>query len=605
MKPFLPVAFVFILTFQHVQGQSLALGKWQTHFSPLSGKNIIEANGKIYYSTHNGFFSIDQETSEVKSWSKSDGFNDIGISSLAFNQENSLLLVGYRSGLLDFVYLNNESLPDQIEAWTVLNQTPGITTSRAINKIVFRDQLAYLCTDFGIVKLDIELRQVDETYRYIGPQGAQFSVRDIAFTSDSIYAITSAGLLAASLLPEVNRQYFANWKTIVTPGQPVSIAFSDNKLYGGFSKKGFFQRNNNTWTEVFNSQSDYFDIYNSETGLLVAETDRLRLVGPDNKTSSVTSPAFQMLSSAIQTVPGKYWVADRKRGTLTNQGNDFQSIKFPNSDTTISLRPDSIVTDLQGLTWAKIPDYLGGGISVKNESGQQRILSSNVGGGSLPSNSINSLAIDTDGYIWFASDRGAGYFNAADVLDGSRIDAILPIYGQRRLFSNEKCTAIAVEPGNRKWLATRTGLYLFSGDGTELLEKFDTNNSPLPSNDIQALKMEAETGLLFIDTPNGMVSYQTGSSAPAEKLDNVTIFPNPVRPNYSGIIGFKGLKDQSTVKIATLSGRLIFETKSQGGTASWNLLDYTGKRVRGGIYLVFIVSGDRTEKLAGKLAVID
>jgi hypothetical protein len=605
MKPFLPLAFVFILAFQHVQGQSLALGKWQTHFSPLSGKNIIEANGKIYYSTHNGFFSIDQQTSDVKSWSKSDGFNDIGISSLAFNKENSLLLVGYRSGLLDFVYLNNESLPDQIEAWTVLNQTPGSTTSRAINKIVFRDEIAYLSTDFGIVKLDTELRQVDETYRYIGPQGAQVSVRDIAFTSDSIYAITSAGLLAASLLPEVNRQYFANWKTIVTPGQPVSIAFSDNKLYGGFSKKGFFQRNNNIWTEVVNSQSDYFNIYNSETGLLVAETDRLRLVGPDNKTSSVTSPAFQMLSSAIQTVPGRYWVVDRKRGALTNQGADFQSIKFPNSDTTISPRPDSIVTDLQGLTWAKIPDYLGGGISVKNESGQQRILSSNVGGGSLPSNSINSLAIDTDGYIWFASDRGAGYFNAADVLDGSRIDAILPIYGQRRLFSNEKCTAIAVEPGNRKWLATRTGLYLFSGDGTELLEKFDTNNSPLPSNDISALKMEAETGLLFIDTPNGMVSYQTGSSAPAEKLDNVTIFPNPVRPNYSGLIGFKGLKDQSTLKIATLSGRLIFETKSQGGTASWNLLDYTGKRARGGIYLVFIVSGDRTEKLAGKLAVID
>jgi hypothetical protein len=102
-----------------------------------------------------------------------------------------------------------------------------------------------------------------------------------------------------------------------------------------------------------------------------------------------------------------------------------------------------------------------------------------------------------------------------------------------------------------------------------------------------------------------MVSYRSNSTQPSESLSAVTIFPNPVRPGYGGEVGIKGLMNESVVKITELSGRLIYETTSQGGTASWNLNDYTGRRARGGIYMVFIVSGDGTEKLAGKLAVID
>ncbi|WP_225865688.1 PorZ beta-propeller-like domain-containing protein [Dyadobacter aurulentus] len=601
------MTIILLLTFAlpRAQTQSLALGKWQTHFSPLSGKNIVEANGKIYYTTYNGLFSIDTETKEIRSWSKSDGFSDIGISSLAFKKENGLLLVAYRSGLIDFVFLNDESSPERIEAWKILSETPGITTSKAVNKIVFREMLAYLCTDFGIVLLDTKLRQVEETYRYIGPAGAQVSVKDLAFSSDSIFAVTSSGLLTASLLPEVNRQYFANWTKIDAPGSPVSIAFFDSRFYGGFSRKGLFERNSSNWKEVFNSESDFFQTNHSENRLVITETKGIRIVEPGNRVNAVSDPAFQALSSAFQTEPGIFWIADKKKGIITNQDTDFHVVDFEESDTTIFPRPDSVVTDQAGLTWSKLPDYLGGGISVKNADGKQRTLSSITGGGSLPSNSINSLAVDSDGYVWFASDRGAGYFVSEGVLDGGRIDAILPVYGKRKLFNTEKCTAIAVEPGNRKWLATRTGLHLFSADGTELLEKFDTDNSPLPSNLISSLKMDAESGLLFIDTPNGMVSYQTSSSAPAENLSGITIFPNPVRPNYSGAVGIKGLKGESSVKITELSGRLVYETRSQGGTATWNLLDYTSKRAKGGIYMVFIVSGDRTEKLAGKLAVID
>jgi hypothetical protein len=146
---------------------------------------------------------------------------------------------------------------------------------------------------------------------------------------------------------------------------------------------------------------------------------------------------------------------------------------------------------------------------------------------------------------------------------------------------------------------------LFIADGTELISKFTAADSPLPNDHITALRFDPETGLLFADTPLGMVSYQTATSVSAENLTKMTIFPNPVRPGYSGNVGIKGLTNQATVKITDISGRLIYETRSEGGTASWNLNDYTGRRARGGIYLVLVVSADGTEKLAGKLAVIN
>ena len=207
--------------------------------------------------------------------------------------------------------------------------------------------------------------------------------------------------------------------------------------------------------------------------------------------------------------------------------------------------------------------------------------------------------------MWFASAKGVGYFIPDDVLDATRVDAILPIYGQRRLFNNEECTALAVEPGNRKWIGTRTGLYLFNADGTELIRKFTSADSPLPADIINALRFEAGTGLLFIDTPAGMVSYQSDAKAAAEHISRITIFPNPIRPGYSGNVGISGLTGQSTIKITDLSGRLVFETRSEGGLASWNLNDYTGRRARAGIYMVFVVSADGTEHQAGKLAIIN
>ncbi|MCE7069439.1 T9SS type A sorting domain-containing protein [Dyadobacter sp. CY327] len=586
-------------------GQNVALGQWETHFNYLSAKHIVQVNDHIFCASHNGLFSIHTADKQIKIWSKSDGLTSTGIASMAFDEEQNLLLLAYRDGHVDLVYLDESAQAEQIKPWPVFSQNPDLPENKDIKRIIIRENLAYLCTSFGIVVLDTKNQQVDETYRYIGPNGMQVSVSDIAFASDSLYAITPQGMIGTSMSPAVNRQYFANWKTITTPGKTVAVASNASQLYIGCAGKGLYVKEKGNWKSVLSSGSQAYFISASESGLTVTLDDKVVLLDPKNGVSTFTSPLFKSPKESVHTNSEKIWVADSKNGLLHNEGQAFESFTPLQADTTIVDKKDSVITDLNGLIWTRLPDYLGGGILVKNAQNHQRVLSTNVGNGSLPSSIINSLAMDLDGNIWFASDRGVGYFVSENILNAARVDAVLPIYGQRKLFANEKCTALAIEPGNRKWIGTRDGLYLFNADGTELVQKFTSADSPLSSASIRALEFDSETGNLFIDTPNGMVSYRSNATTSAENFSNVKIFPNPVHPGYGGTVGVTGLKNESIVKITELSGRLIYETRSQGGTATWNLNDYTGKRARGGIYMVLVVTPDGSETFAGKLAVID
>ena len=590
------------LVINTVQAQNAPLGTWQSHFSYRSAKHILKVRDKIFCSSYNGLFSINIRNNEVLNYSKANGLSEVGIACMAYDSTENLIIIAYRSGNLDLLYLDENQAPDQIINWSFLADATDLPANKQISKISFRDKKVYLSTNFGIILLDPKLREIEETYQYIGPGGLEVSVTDLTFSNDSIFAATSQGLLATSLSTNINKQYFANWKMVQTPYNAISVSYQNGSLYAGFSGNGIYRRTNNVWGLIYGSSSLNYSF--SEKDNLVTLSDRILVLNP-NKTDVYQNPIFNNLRESLR-INSYFWSADSKQGLLSNKDGTFRSYSPAEGDTTISPRPDSIVIDLNGLSWTRLPDYLGGGISVKNtQTNKQRILSTSVGGGGLPSSTIHSLAIDTDGYIWFASERGVGYFIPDDILSVSVVDAILPVYGQRKLFSSERSNAISVEPGNRKWIGTDNGLFLFTADGSELLKQFSADDSPLPSNKISTLNFEPATGLLFVDTPNGMVSYQSDASKPEENLSAITVFPNPVRPNYDGLLGIKGLMENSTVKFTDLAGRLVYETRSQGGTASWNLNDYTGKRVRGGIYLIIIVSSDRSEKTAGKLAVIN
>ena len=68
----------------------------------------------------------------------------------------------------------------------------------------------------------------------------------------------------------------------------------------------------------------------------------------------------------------------------------------------------------------------------------------------------------------------------------------------------------------------------------------------------------------------GLISYRTNATYEDPNYSNVNVFPNPVRPNFNGLITIQGIRYNSDVKITDVAGNLVYKTTSNGGTASWN-----------------------------------
>jgi hypothetical protein len=239
----------------------------------------------------------------------------------------------------------------------------------------------------------------------------------------------------------------------------------------------------------------------------------------------------------------------------------------------------------------------------ENSPYRERYFTTATGGGALPSGTVNCLVKDLNGMIWIGTNLGiAGYQNPNNAFTE---DFFTPIYNGFPILFDKNVTSIKVDDANRKWVGTSDGLWLFNDDFTEALLYFDKTNSPLPSDNIVDIEIQKETGEVFVATTKGIVSYRNDASVSAEGINKVKVFPNPVMPNYYGLVAIEGLVDQANVKIMDMAGRLVYETKSNGGTATWPLTNYNGQRATPGLYVVFVIDATGNEKIATKIAVIE
>ena len=276
----------------------------------------------------------------------------------------------------------------------------------------------------------------------------------------------------------------------------------------------------------------------------------------------------------------------------------------PISSTKItSIYPQGITVSTRGSIWIANSLIDGGGVITFNpETDDLRYLSTLDG---LSSNFIRSLVINEDDEAWVTMNNGARIFADATYVPENDSKAYSPIYENQALFNNEDIKAIAFDGGNRPWINTQDGLWVFDENITKVEHHFNIENSSLPSHDIKDIAYNSKTGEMYILTDKGLVSYRSESSGGQRTHSNVKIFPNPVRPGYSGQVGISGLVSSAYVKITDVNGKLVRQMQANGSTTAWDLNDYNGHRVSSGVYVVFSSSWDGIDTYIGKLAVIN
>ncbi len=213
----------------------------------------------------------------------------------------------------------------------------------------------------------------------------------------------------------------------------------------------------------------------------------------------------------------------------------------------------------------------------------------------LPTNFVNSIAVDLDGDVWVGTQQGAVSFECgANVFDDDckgrrRIVSVDGFNGY--LLETEDVKAIAVDGANQKWFGTTNGVFVQSPDALTQVARLTNTNSPLFDNAITDIAINPVSGEAWIGTEKGLISLRTGATEGGRiNRPGAYAYPNPVQPGYDGPIAIYGLARDANVKVTDAGGRLVYEGKALGGQAVWDGKDYLGRRVASGVYMIFATS---------------
>jgi len=303
------------------------------------------------------------------------------------------------------------------------------------------------------------------------------------------------------------------------------------------------------------------------------------------------------------------WVIQDQQGLVRQTTSGWNTISLPNELYNVGL--EKFIINNQQQAWIIAPNNQGIYLyQSKDIYGAEvwKQLSTSASNGNLPSMNVTSIASDKVGSIWVGTNNGIAIFNCGDIATAP-CNAYLPIVNNNGfngyLFQKEIVNCIAVDGANRKWIGTNNGAWLLSEDGLKIIEHFTKSNSPLPTDTIAQIVIEPTQGEVFFNTSNQMVSFRGTATEGIKTQEAIQIFPNPIPPNFNGVVAFKGLVENAVVKITDLTGKLLYQTNALGGQAIWNARTYEGKKVATGIYLVFVRDLSGNEKNVGKIVIAD
>lgn len=280
--------------------------------------------------------------------------------------------------------------------------------------------------------------------------------------------------------------------------------------------------------------------------------------------------------------------------------------------------PYRLMIDSDGTKWVGVTSA---GLIAFNEKGtltdasddEIRIFSTSEGYGNLPSLFVKAIAQDLDGEIWLGTEEGlVVLYSTSNVFDGEYGEydfnpILIPVDGEvEKLLGETYITSIAVDGGNRKWIGTSSsGVFCLSPDGSEEIYRFTAENSPLISNNVLDIRIDHFSGEVYFATDKGLVSFRADASIFDENFENVTVFPNPVRPDFTGPVTIQGLGYDSDVTVTDISGNVVLKTVSNGGTVIWDGKTLEGERVQSGTYLVWSASSDGKGRNVAKILFIN
>jgi len=419
-------------------------------------------------------------------------------------------------------------------------------------------------------------------------------------------------------------------KLFVAPGG-VTLTWN----YGSGNNEGFFYRDDTGWHNpnpndnsplygvsniactAYDPTLDkaYFGSYGNGLVILSGNDISHTADGYGLQPHAADGTTFRITGMAIDN-DHNLWInsfaANRPLSVITPDG---QWANFDLPPTTPNNDVSNMILDEEGRLWTILVKtgilvYDSGSDPLGDADDQAVFLGVGAGKGGLHTKIVFALAKDLEGEIWAGTEDGITIFYCPyQIFDGG-CDASRPILegedgSGSYLLAGQSVLSIAVDGANRKWVGTANGLFLLSSDGHQTIHYFTMENSPLLSNVIYSIDIDQITGEVYIATDGGINVYQSDAGLGTHSFEEVRVYPNPVRQDYTGPVAIKGLAQNADVRITDVTGNLVFRTTALGGQAIWDARSLSGERVATGVYLIWCNNADATESFVTKVFVVN
>lgn len=382
---------------------------------------------------------------------------------------------------------------------------------------------------------------------------------------------------------------------------------NENHIFSG-SRNGLYEYLNGKFVKYYDSSNSPFVPYD----------------GKDKEYQLVTGTKYDsngtlwlLNSSASNTSLVSY------NGSTFTKHNHAELMKL-NSNSSMPNRSNAnlsqMMIDSRGLLWFMncnwlLPAFYKYNMQTDEITAYERFVNQDGITINIIDQGVNCIKEDKEGNMWIGTTVGPVVLMKDDIGNDAGNVTLTQVKVPRNdgtdyadyLMSGVNINCMAIDGGNRKWFGTMgNGIYLVSADNMEQLQHFTTDNSPLLSNTIQSLAINPTTGEVFIGTDKGLCSYFSDATEPQSEMskDNVWAYPNPVNPDYTGLITVTGLSYNADVKILSANGALVAEGRSNGGIFTWDGCNKKGERVASGIYMVVTATNDGQKGTVCKIAIV-
>ena len=324
----------------------------------------------------------------------------------------------------------------------------------------------------------------------------------------------------------------------------------------------------------------------------------------DGKLDGLVNGGYITIRHMAADPSGNVWIANPYSEIRQNviavmaAEGDWAHFSIRDSQSRLNYLPTEFAFDREERVWigSEVNSDWGspGGIAVLDYGGTLSDKSDDEWTGvsleSERSRTIWSLVFDQKDILWvLAADGVMGYVVRED-LSLIPYTQFGPYLGDIPFSQGSK---IRVDAQNNKWITSpQRGVWVLLDNTTfwPTVDGINEGNSELLSNEVLDIFLDNEEGVAYLATSKGISALRIPFRTEPGSYDEMRVFPSPFHiPSLKPLV-VDGLRQGSSVKIFTATGRLVRELTIQGGDvegyqATWDGKDSRGRWVGSGVYV--------------------